>query len=241
VVCALCVLLTVLYLTPLLKYLPLPVLAAIIVVALARLIDVRSVLNAWSASRDDALVALLTFGSTIAFAPNIHIGIFVGILASLGLFVYGRMRPNLEVVEPSSEQLARELPAEAGRELARTLGVIRFDASLVFVNASYFENAAMQLERRHPNLQFILVSASAINALDASGVHMLSSLAEGLARHGITLVFSGVKPQVRRVLQRTGLEQKLGPGNFFATEREAILALAQRAPGGRSRRRDDAC
>ena len=34
--------------------------------------------NAWSASRDDALVALLTFGSTIAFAPNIQIGIFVG-------------------------------------------------------------------------------------------------------------------------------------------------------------------
>ena len=232
VVCALFVLLAVLYLTPLLKYLPLPVLAAIIVVALARLIDVRSVLNAWSASRDDALVALLTFGSTIAFAPSIQVGIFVGILASLGLFVYGRMRPNLEVLEPSSEELARELPAGTGHALARTLGVIRFDASLVFVNASYFENAAMQLERRHPDLRFILVSATAINALDASGVHMLSSLAEGLAKHGVTLAFSGVKPQVRRVLQRTGLERKLGPDNFFATDHEAMLALAQRAPGG---------
>ena len=242
IVCALLVLVTVLFLTPLLSHLPLPVLAAIIVVALARLIDVRSVANAWRASRDDALAALLTFACTIAFAPSIQMGILVGILASLALFVYGRMRPNLEVIEPSSEELARELP-EAGRhELWRSLGVIRFDASLVFVNASYFENAAMQLERRHPDLRFILVSAAAINALDASGVQMLRSLADGLARNGVALAFSGAKPQVRRVLQRTGLEQRIGTDNFFATDQEAVRALAQRPdPRSRSRDEDRAC
>jgi len=242
VVCALFVLLTVLFLTPMLRHLPLPVLAAIIVVALARLIDVRSVANAWRVSRDDALAALLTFACTLAFAPSIQMGILVGILASLALFVYGRMRPNLEVIEPSSEELARELPVASRQELARSLGVIRFDASLVFVNASYFENAAMQLERGHPDLRFILVSAAAINALDASGVQMLSSLADGLARNGVALAFSGTKPQVRRVLQRTGLEKRIGVENFFATDQEAVLALAKR-PGlpDRSRDKDRAC
>jgi SulP family sulfate permease len=228
IVCALFVLLTLLFFTPLLRYLPLPVLAAIIVVALARLIDVRSLVNAWRASREDALAAALTFVSTIAFAPNIQIGIFVGIITSLALFVYGRMRPNLEVIEPASESLARELPGEAHPGLARALGVIRFDASLVFVNATYFESAAMLLERRHPQLRFILVSASAINALDASGVHMLSSLAEGLAKKGIALAFSGVKPHVRRVLQRTGLEDKIGAAGFFATDHDAMLGLGER-------------
>lgn len=242
VVCALFVLLTVLFLTPLLGHLPLPVLAAIIVVALARLIDVRSLANAWRASRDDALAALLTFVCTIAFAPSIQKGILVGIGVSLALFVYGRMRPNLEVIEPSSEQFGRELPDAGRHPFEHALGVIRFDASLVFVNASYFENAAMQLGRRYPGLRFILVSASAINALDASGVQMLFSLADGLAKKGIALAFSGAKPQVRRVLQRTGLERRIGTENFFPTDEEAVRTLARRlGPGLRSRDEDRAC
>ena len=231
-VCALFVLLTLLFFTPLLRYLPLPVLAAIIVMALTSLLNVRSLLNAWRASRDDALAAMLTFASTIAFAPNIQNGIFIGILAALALFIYRRMRPNMEIIEPGSVPLARELPADAPAALHGALGIIRFDASLVFVNVSYFESAVMLLERGYPGLRFILVSASAINALDASGIEMLSSLVGGLRKNGIDLVFAGVKPQVRRVLERTGLARSIGEGNFFASDEEALAALAGR-PAGR--------
>ena len=179
IVCALCVLLTLLFFTPLLRHLPLPVLAAIIVMALASLVNLRSLRNAWLASRDDALAAALTFVATIAFAPQIQVGIFTGILVSLALFIYGRMRPTLEVVEPASAQAAREAPGGVPESLRDAIGMIRFDASLVFVNVSYFEDAVLQLERRHPRLPFVLVCASSINDLDASGVEMLASLTEG--------------------------------------------------------------
>ena len=59
-------------------------LAAIIVMALWSLINLRALRNAWRASRDDALAAALTFGATITFAPQIQNGIFTGILVSLG-------------------------------------------------------------------------------------------------------------------------------------------------------------
>lgn len=225
---ALCVLLALLFLTPLLRHLPLPVLAAIIVMALWNLINVRSLRNAWRASADDALAAALTFGATIAFAPQIQNGIFTGILASLALFVYRRMWPRVTVAEPGSPALARELPQEHAEALRVVLGLVRFDASLVFVNVSYFEQAVFGLQRRYPHLRYIVVSAYAINSIDASGVETLSGLVEELNKHGITLVFTGVKPQVQDVLERTGLAQRIGAGNFYDTDYAAMVALAGR-------------
>jgi SulP family sulfate permease len=230
VICALCVALTLLFFTPLLKHLPLPVLAAIIFMALTNLINVRSLVNAWRASRDDAVAAILTFVATIAFAPNIQNGIIVGILASLALFIYRRMRPNVEVADPGSARLAAELGQEVPEALRDVLGLIRFDASLVFVNVSYFEEAVQALARRHSGLRFVLVAASPINALDASGVEMLVALADGLRKkRGIELVFCDVKPPLRGVMDRTGLAAHLGAENFFASRRAALAALAERA------------
>jgi SulP family sulfate permease len=189
---------------------------------------VRALRHAWQASADDALAALLTFAATIAFAPQIQNGIFTGILASLALFVYRRMWPRVTVAEPASEALARELPKEHAQALRVVLGLVRFDASLVFVNVSYFEQAVLRLESRYPNVRYIVISAYAINSIDASGAETLSSLVEGLNKRGITLVFTGVKPQVQDVLQRTGLAQRIGAGNFYETDYAAMVALAGR-------------
>ena len=171
---------------------------------------------------------MLTFAATIAFAPQIQNGIFVGILVSLGLFIYRRMRPNMALVEPASAQLAREAPEDMPEGLRSAVGVIHFDASLVFVNVSYFENAVLQLERRYPDLRFVLVSGSGINDLDASGVEMLASLCDGLRKNGIELLVSAVKPRVRSVLDRTGLTERIGADNFFLSDYAAFVALAGR-------------
>ncbi len=235
IVCACCVLLTVLFFTPLLKYLPQPVLAAIIIMALTNLINLRSLRNAWRAGRDDAIAAGVTFAATLAFAPQIQNGIFAGILVSLGLFIYSRMRPSMAVVVPGPSGPGGEPGAAALPPALRDkVGIVRFDASLVFVNVSYFENAVLKLEQDCAGLRCVLVSCRAINDLDASGVEMLSSLVEGLGKKGIVLVFSAVKPHVRAVLERTGLADRIGAGNFHASEAEALRALeAEAAAAGR--------
>jgi len=232
VTCGLCVLLTVLYFTPLLKHLPLPVLAAIIVMALANLINVRSLRNAWRASRDDALAAILTFVATIAFAPQIQNGIFTGVLLSLGLFIYRRMRPGMDVVDPVSTLLEYDLNDSTRQLLEGRVGVVRFHASLVFVNVSYFEDAVLQMEQRNPQMRVVLVSAAGINGIDASGVEMLASLIDGLRKNGVTVVVSGLKSSIRAVLDRTGLSARVGHENFFLSDQAALLALADRFATG---------
>ena len=75
------------------------------------------------------------------------------------------------------------------------------------------------------------VSASTINLLDASSIEMLSSLQEGLYKNGTALVFSGVNPQVRRVLDRTGLAERIGRENFFPDDDAAYAGISAMLSG----------
>jgi SulP family sulfate permease len=226
------VLATLLFFTPYLHDLPKPVLAALIILAVLNLIDVRALGQAWRASRDDGLAGTATFVATLAFAPNIQIGILAGIIISLAAFLYRRMRPRVAVVSLYVDGTLRDVTRFDMPPLHERVGAIRFDASLYFANASFFEEAVLKLERDRPEIAYILVAASSINDIDASGVETLRNLAERLRQSGVTLVLSGAKQQVREVLERTGTTAVIGERNVYGTDTEAIAALRARADGG---------
>jgi SulP family sulfate permease len=231
IVSAVFVLLTLLYFTSLLYYLPKPVLAAIIVMAVIRLVNFQSIKNAWRANKDDGIAAIVTFIATLAFAPNIQNGILTGIILSLTLLLYGMMRPRVAVLGLHSDTTLRDAVHHNLPPLHPRLGAIRFDGALRFVNVSYFEDALLKLERENLEIACILVQSSGINEIDASGIEMLCNLLERFRGSGITLAFSGVKKQVWDVMERTGLSDRIGKHNIFATDREAIDELRRRLDG----------
>lgn len=222
------VLLTLLFFTDLLYHLPKPVLAAIIIVAVAGLVDYRSIRRAWTAGRDDGIAAVATFFSTLIFAPNIQIGILTGIILSLAMLLYRTMRPRVALVSMHDDGMMRDMRRHRLPSLRPGLGAIRFDGSLIFINVSYFEDAVMNLVREKPELKYILVVGNGINALDASGVEVLANLVLRLNLSGITLVFSGIKGQVKEVMDRAGLSAKIGEDNIFSTDAAALQALHRR-------------
>ena len=223
------VFLTLMFFTPLLYHLPKPALAAMILMAVVNLVDPASMRNSWLAHRDDGIAALLTFVATLAFAPNIQNGILVGILFSLGAFIYRRMAPPIVLVGFHEDGSLRDAQAYQLPPLPRTIAAMRFDAALFFANASFFEDAVLRLERNNPELKYILVDAHGINMLDASAVEMLRSLLRHLQERGITLVFSGAKRRVLEVVERTGLMQEIGAANFFDSDKMALQALMGKA------------
>ena len=228
VISALFVLLTLLFLTPLLYHLPKPVLAAIIMMAVFGLINFRALINAWRAKRDDGIAALVTFIATLAFAPNIQNGILTGILLSLALLLYRMMRPRIALLGLHDDATLRDCERHNLPPLHPQLGAMRFDGALRFVNASCFEDALLRLERENSAMTHILVKASGINDIDASGVEMLKNVVSRFRVNGIALVFSGFKKQVADVVERTGLLDAIGAGNVFATDREALSYLFAR-------------
>ncbi len=225
VVSAAFVLIVLLFLTPLLHHLPKPVLAAIIIIAVANLVDYASIIRAWRARRDDGIAAAITFVSTLAFAPNIQIGILTGIILSLALLLYRMMRPRVVVLGMDEDGTLRDVEYFKLSAIHPKIGAIQFDGSLFFVNVSYFEKAILQLERRNSDLEYVLVVSNGINGLDASGVEMLSNLVGRLKASGITLVFSNIKYQVMDVMTRTGLAKKIGEENIYGSDRVALDAL----------------
>ena len=228
VVSALFVLLTLLYLTPLLYHLPKPVLAAIIMMAVLGLVDFRSLAGAWRAKRDDGLAAIVTFVATLAFAPNIQNGIITGILLSLALLLYRMMRPRIAILGLHPDSTLRDRERHGLPNLHAKLGALRFDGALRFVNVASFEDALLQLERENPEVTHVLVKSSGINDIDASGIETVRRLVGRFRSSGITLVFSGFKKQVAEVVARTGLLDVIGSNNVFATDREALADLLRR-------------
>ena len=228
VVSAVFVLLTLLFFTPLLYHLPKPVLAAVIMMAVIGLVNFSSITNAWRASRDDGLAAIVTFLATLAFAPSIQNGILTGIILSLALLLYRMMQPRVADLGMSEDGTLRDARHNNLPLLHPKLGAIRFDGALRFINVSYFEDALLTFEREHPSVRHILVKCNGVNYLDASGVEMLSTLVSRFKNNGITLGFSGTKKQVREVMDKTGLSQKIGVDNLFSSDQDAFDQLFSR-------------
>ena len=197
--------------------------------AVANLVNFKSIQYAWQASKDDGSAAIATFFSTLLFAPNIQNGILTGIILSLVLFLYRRMRPRIIVtigLHPDGTL------RDAGRfnlpSLPPQIGALRFDSSLLFFNVAYFEDAVLKLMRNNPDAKYILIAGHGINHLDGSGVEIISSLARHLRESGITLVFSGLKMQVLDVMERTGIIKAIDEQNIYSTDKIAVESLQKR-------------
>ena len=228
VITALFVLLTLLFLTPLLYHLPQAVLAAIIIMAVIGLVNFSAVKHAWQASRHDGIAAIATFIATLAFAPHLDSGIMVGAGLAIGLYLYRTMKPRVAILGRHGDGTLRDIKVYPGLPTSPHLMAIRFDGSLYFANVSYFEDAILEAVSNHPDAKYVLVVGDGINQLDASGEEVIHHLVDRLKSTGITLVFSGLKKQVLDVMRATGLFDAVSQANIFPTQEHAIAAIYER-------------
>jgi SulP family sulfate permease len=222
------VLVTLLFLTPLLYHLPQAVLAAIIIMAVAGLVNVEAVKHAWHASRHDGIAAIVAFIATLAFAPHLDSGIMVGAGLAIVLYLYRTMKPRVAILGRHGDGTLRDIKVYPELPTSPHLLAVRYDGSLYFANVSYFEDAVLEAVAQRPDIKHVLIVGNGINQLDASGEEIIHHLVERLKSSGVTLVFSGLKKQVLDVMRATGLIDAIGEANLFATEDQAIAAIYDR-------------
>jgi SulP family sulfate permease len=222
------VLVTLLFLTPLLYHLPKAVLAAVIMTAVFGLINFSAVKHAWHASKHDGIASMVTFIATLGFAPHLDKGIMIGAGLAILLYLYRTMRPRVAILGRYKDGTLRDVKVN-NLETSEQIIAIRFDGSLYFANVSFFEDAILEAVSDKPNAEYILVVGDAINQLDASGEEVLHHLYERLKENNIQLVFSGLKRQVLMVMRQTGLYEKIGgEENIFANEDMALESIYKR-------------
>jgi sulfate permease, SulP family len=215
VVTGLVVAATLLWLTPLLYHLPQATLAAVIIMAVINLIKIAPVIHAWKAERTDGVVAVVTFVLTLLWAPHLDKGILAGVGLSLILFLFRSMRPRFAVLSRFHDGTLRDI-AVHHLPTSPKISVVRFDGSLYFANAGYFETKVLSVVADNPELEYIIVDAEGINQIDATGEEVLHHLAERLRAQGIEILVARMKKQFMDTIRRTGLIRIIGEDHFFS-------------------------
>ena len=222
------VVITLLFFTPLLYHLPQAVLAAVIMMAVIGLVNVSGFVHAWQAQKYDGAISIISFICTLAFAPHLDKGIMIGVLLSVGLYLYRNLRPGVAVLSLHPDDSLRDAARHHLKE-CRYIAVIRFDGPLFFASASYLEDKILEQVASMPDLRHILIVSHGINELDASGEEMLSVLISRLRDAGYDVSFSGLKDNVLDVLRRTHLYETIGEDHMFPTQVLAIEGIHAKA------------
>ncbi|MGV8990398.1 MAG: SulP family inorganic anion transporter [Thiobacillus sp.] len=222
------VLVTLLFLTPMLYHLPQAVLAAIIIMAVGGLVNIEGVKHAWHTHKHDGAAAIVTFLATLLFAPHLDNGILIGAGLAIVLFLLRTMKPRVALLGRYTDGTLRDIKVNPDMPTSEHIMALRYDGSLYFANVSYFEDAVLEGLADRPNAKYVLIVGDAINQLDASGEEVVHHLIDRLKSAGITLVFSGLKKQVLDVMRNTSLFELIGPDNIFPTEDQAISAIYER-------------
>ena len=225
VVTAIIVVITLLFLTPLLYHLPKATLAAVVIMAVFGLINFVSVKHIWVSNKHDGVAAMITFVATIGSAPKLDHGIIIGAALAIILYLYRTMRPRVAILGRYKDGTLRDVSKNKDLPTDENIIVIRFDGSLYFANVSYFEDTLLKAVSDYPKATYILVIGDGINQIDASGEEVLHHLVERLNDNDITVVFSGLKLQILEVLRATHLIDIIGEENIFPEEDMALDAI----------------
>ncbi|MFU8838997.1 MAG: SulP family inorganic anion transporter [Thiohalomonadaceae bacterium] len=222
------VVLTLLLLTPYLYYLPKATLAVIILLAVTSLFQIKALRHTWKASRTDGMVAFITFAVTLLAAPHLDRGIIVGAGLAILLHLYRTMKPRVAQLGRYKDGTLRDVKVNPELPTSPHIIAMRFDGSLYFANVSYFEDCVLEMVANKPDAKYLLVVGDAINMIDASGEEVLHHVVENLREAGIEVVLSGFKKQILDVMRATGLFEKMGTHNIFATENQALEDIYER-------------
>jgi high affinity sulfate transporter 1 len=210
----------------LLRNLPQPVLAAVVIAASLSLADLRGTARLWQQRRTEFLLSIAAFLGVALLGVLPGIGIAVA-LSILNVFrrAWLPYQTTLGRVPGMSGHHDRTLHPDA--EQLPGLVIFRFDAPLFFANSRTFREEIRTLARAAPPPLWIVVAAEPITDVDTTAADMLEELDEELNAAGTSLVFAELKEGVRAKIERYELIGPLDPAHFFPTIEAALDAYRE--------------
>ena len=216
---AMCLLL----LGPLFHYVPKAILAAIVLIAVMSLMDVKPLLESWRYNIADGASTLVTFLAVLLV--NVEIGVLTGLMFSVVLFLWRTLHPHIAIVGRVGEtEHYRNVLRHSVRTCPHAVA-LRIDESLYFANAHALEETLLRTLSDRLEVKHVVLICSAINFIDFSALEMLLTTAERMRDAGVTLHLAEVKGPVMDRLQKGRLLQRLGEGRVFLSTHEAMTFL----------------
>jgi SulP family sulfate permease len=216
-VCALVIVVMLLFFTGLFATLPHAVLAAIVMVSVVGLMDLKSSRHHWSIHRNDTITEVATL--LLVLFMGVEIGLAAGVLLSVAFFIRTSSRPNITQVGRMAEtDHFRSIKRYDVETLPHVLA-LRVDENIYFANAAQIEDKFLKRSQRRKGTRHLLIVCSSVNMIDATGLQMLNRLNTNLERAGISLNLSDVKGRLMPHLDAAKLGEQISGEIFFTADR----------------------
>ena len=214
-------------LSPMLQYLPITMLAVIIILAVLPLFNVKELRSIWHAWRSEAVVAVVTMLGVAT------LGIYQGLLLAVMLAILNTLRksafPNDAILGVADDGSVRDMHRPPKTHEVPGLKMYRFDAPLYFGNATYFRHRVLQIvdESKEP-IHWFLWDAETITAIDSTSGQMLLGLIDELKSRKVTFAVARMKGSIRTIVHRSHrLSSTLQHSPHYTSIGNAIEAYRQ--------------
>jgi MFS superfamily sulfate permease-like transporter len=211
------VLIVTLFFSGLLRNLPKPVLAAIVLMAVTGLFKLEAFTRLWRFSHSEFAVA---FVATIGvLTSGILNGVLIGAILSIILLLRRASRPHVAVLgRVPGTNLFGDVERNPENELTPGVLVYRVDSALLYFNAEHVRERFLELlNAQTPSVKSAIWCLATTPHVDLAGAEMLEQLHKELHARGISLALAEARGQVREELRAAGLEAHFGPIRENAT------------------------
>jgi SulP family sulfate permease len=224
------VLLALLVLAPLFSSLPKPVLAALIIEAVVvGMMNLAEMRRLRLVSRVDFWVAVAAILGTLVF--GILAGVMIGIGLSLVWLVYVVTHPRMSILgRERGTQVFRDLEEHPDDETLPGVLVLRMDGGVFFATADALQDR-VRTALLEPELRGMVLHFAGINFVDSQGAAAVAEIIRTAEESGVELRLAAVRPAVRRILERDGTVDRLGPDHIHGNVHRAQMAMGRGHPG----------
>ena len=201
---------SILALTPLLAYIPMASMAALLLVVAWNMSEAKHFIRTVKvAPKDDVIVLILCFVLTVLFDMTIAVAVGIGLAAMLFI------RRSITLTDTSRV----EKDHEVYDDLSDSIVIYDINGSLFFGSA---QKALQSISIVTPNLRVIILDMSEVTMLDMSAIIAIESIKESLDKQQIGLVINNLQPRMVLKLRRAGIRFKPRKLQFSRTLKDGI-------------------
>jgi sulfate permease, SulP family len=221
-IAALLMLLIVLFLSGVLRYLPQPVLAAIVLMAVTGLFKLSALKHLWRADRAEFVVAMAALLGVLG--SGLLRGVMIGAVISLVQLLRTASRPHVAFLGriPGSRRFS-DRQRHPDNELIPGVMIFRPESGLVYFNVDHVCRTILDRVNAEPTLpKLIVLDLSAAPRVDLQSAQALGDLSKELTSKGLQLQAVEARSSVRDRLRNEGVDAKLGGINRFSSVADAV-------------------
>ncbi|KAI5407932.1 Sulfate transporter 1.2, variant 4 [Lathyrus oleraceus] len=229
IVMSVVVFLTLQFLTPLFKYTPNAILAAIIISAVISLVDYQAAILIWKIDKFDFIACMGAFFGVVFI--SVEIGLLIAVSISFAKILLQVTRPRTAILgKIPRTTVYRNI--EQYPEASKIPGVmiVRVDSAIYFSNSNYVKERILRWLTDeeavkgdyHTRIQFLIVEMSPVTDIDTSGIQAFEELHRSLEKRSVQLVLANPGSAVTDKLYTSNFANIIGQDKIFLTVAEAV-------------------